>query len=291
MKIHVHAGAHKTASTYLQTVLELNQPALTAAGVGYAPLQVLRKSLTNRLHELCPSTFRVEDLAGMFFHGRDVSEDVRGLIISDENLLGLTSAFLRSGQLYAHAENNMSHLRNLIAGRETVLFISIRSYDEFLASIYSEGLRWSRQSISFSEFWTGLDIDRLRWPALLRRIVDALQPAKVVVWRYEDFNEHEEEITADLAFGFPENLNREVRTDLKSSMSHKAVQVIESLIPRCGRRATAQLVPIIDRMYSKNRGYASFSPWSSDEREALRKLYEADVTELPPSWMFEARAK
>jgi hypothetical protein len=290
MKIHVHAGAHKTASTYLQTILQLNRPALAESGIGYAPLPVLRKSLTNRLHELCPSTFRIEDLFHLFFNGHGVPPEIHGLIVSDENLLGLTSAFLRSGRLYARAGDNLSHLRSLIPDREIVLFVSIRSYDEFVASIYCEGLRWSWQSFSFHEFWRKLDIESLRWPALLQRMIDALQPASVIVWRYEDFKDHEEKITSELVFGSLQAVNREVSTTLKSSMSDEAVRLIEILIGRCGRRLTAQLVPIIDRMYAKERGYAPFSPWSPEQREQLRQLYESDVRELPRSWLFPAEA-
>src|SRR3569623_1136311 len=186
MKINVHVGAHKTATTYLQSILKSNLRSLNANGVGYLPLKECRQLLTGTLMKHEPRTFEIEQLWHSFFPYEHPA-GITGLVISDENILGTCGEFADTGTLYPNVTARLRRLRELLAPHEVHLFFSIRRYAAFLAAAYCESLRHRRGYTSFDEYWNRVKIGQFRWPTIFFRMQEALQPASVTLWRYEDF--------------------------------------------------------------------------------------------------------
>ena len=46
MQIVLHIGVHKTASTYVQAILEASRDRLGAEGIGYVTLEEMRSGIT-----------------------------------------------------------------------------------------------------------------------------------------------------------------------------------------------------------------------------------------------------
>ncbi len=276
MKINLHLGAHKTATTYIQSRLAANRAALNAAGIGFCPLLELRRSFTRHLLTLSPKSFRIESMADSFF-ASGKPDSIRGLIISDENLLG---GFLKSGELYGGAPDRLRRLRALLAGHEVTLFFAIRSYDSSIASAYCESLRHTTTFEPFESLKRQIDIERFRWPLAFARIMDALQPQAAVAWRYEDFRGNDDSVLRKLAFDAAGTLGRPGR-NARPSFSGTAIDILKIIAEKHGNEIAGRLMPAIGRRLRKARDNDGFDPWSELERVRLRQLYEADCERFP----------
>src|SRR6202000_1132004 len=99
MKLHVHVGVHKTATTYLQALIAKNGQSLNSTGVGMVPLYPFRSFFTRNLMQFVPGEFRIEDHLERFFE-RGIPPSIRGLILSDENLVGICKGLVSHGKPY-----------------------------------------------------------------------------------------------------------------------------------------------------------------------------------------------
>jgi len=281
LKIHVHVGVHKTATTFIQGRLKGNLAELNRAGIGYMPLWAFRHSHWHDLQKLSPETFRIEDHLDDFFT-RGKPQEVRGLIISDENLLGMCGAMLRNGAIYAGVRPRLAHLRKLLAGHEVTLFCAVRRYDAFLASAYCEGLRTNIRYISFEDFTGRVNWKRMSWVALLSKFEEALQPDKTCLWRYEQFRENAESVIRALAFGqHVRDKSEESDKTAYPSFSQAAVDALESVSERLGRAVAAKLVrPVADAL-PKGEEFPEFNPWGPEDKTRLARRYEEDCRMIP----------
>src|SRR5262245_11993981 len=108
MKVLVHLGVHKTATTFIQSQLANNRQALAEKGFGMAGIWAVRKRFTNLFDRLAwfdpvwrfltRSTLRrkLDKLMGE-------SEGVHTFLLSDENLTGTIAANYFFGRLYPWA--------------------------------------------------------------------------------------------------------------------------------------------------------------------------------------------
>jgi hypothetical protein len=285
MKIHIHVGVHKTATTYIQGRLGNTMFKLNKSGIGYFPLWKFRASFWKDFASIDPDGFRFEDhLLGFFprLDGKPDPEAITGIIISEENLLGQCGTFVNTGQLFPTANARLAHLRRLLGKHEVTMFCALRSYDTFLASAYCEGLRTNRKYVNFETFRARLDWERLHWPSMVAGFEESLQPDYTVLWSYETFRAQTEQITAKLAFGIqlsPTKAGGDTPT--YSSMSQTAIEAIDAVAQRCGDEVAGSLVRTIGEALPKAEGHPSFDPWEAEERKRLQKLYAAHCQEIP----------
>ena len=286
MKLHVHVGVHKTATTYLQGQLSKKKQQLNQAGVGAMGLGEFRPFFTRHLMELPVGQFRIEDHLEKFF-GDGVPDDISGLILSDENLIGLCNGFISYGKAYRGSDERLNRLRELLAGHEVTMFMAIRSYDSFTSSAYCEAMRHTQQFVRFNAFRTKFDIESLRWPAMIGRFVAALQPAEVKLWRFEDFRQHSDSIFKALAFGADVGKQPEQPKAERQSFSAAAVSVLETLAKRHGPKTAAELVDAVSEGLPKGPGkgeYPAFDPWTAAEHQSMTSLYDEDCAAIPAKY-------
>jgi len=284
MRIHLHLGVHKTASTFVQSALSLNRAALNAAGIGYMPLDRIRQALTMRLEGTAPPAFRIDDQLQQFFDG-PVPKTVRGIIVSDENLLGSCPDAVHTGHLYGAAMTRLSQLSRVLQGHDVTLFLSVRSYDTFIPSLYCEALRWMDEFVPFRDFEKRINFASFCWPSLHRRVTTVLQPSAQKIWLYEDFRANAETIVRALAFDFAGALDFDLPGDLKAAMSQAAVERLEKLSREVGPKAAGLQIRAVDAALPKAAGQSAFSPWPESERGRLRSLYDEDCRALPDVWL------
>jgi len=281
LKIHLHVGVHKTATTFIQARLRGNLVELNNAGIGYMPIWAFRTSMWKNLMKMEPDKFKLEDHLEDFFP-RGVPSEVKGLIISDENLLGLCGTMLSTGNLYGGVRPRMAHLRKLLAGHDVTLFCALRRYHEFLASAYCEGLRTNKRYITFEDFTSRVNWKGMSWLNLLDRVESGLRPKKMCYWRYEQFRAHAPEVMQALAFG--QALARPGTSDKKNtypSFSQTAVDALDSVSERLGREVAAKLVRPVTDALPKADGYADFDPWGAAEKQRLGRRYDDDCRRIP----------
>jgi hypothetical protein len=284
MKIHLHVGAHKTATTSQQTILAGNLSKLREHGVGYLPLNQVRELVSQRLMALNTDSFRLDDHLSRFFGGT-VPANPRGIIISDENLIGTCVEIASTGQLYPAAAKRMRLLRKLLAGHELVVFFSIRGYADFLAAAYCEAMVGSRRFVEFSEFRKRLKLGAVVWPKVAQVLRNTLNPVQLRVWRFEDYPENQDRILSALAFDIEEPLTIK-QTNERPSFSQASISFLTLAAKRLGADAASKLIDGVNAVAPRSAGYVRFSPWDKVQLDKFQTRYAAECSAMDPAdWL------
>jgi hypothetical protein len=288
MKLHVHVGVHKTATTYLQGLIAKNGPRLNAGGVGMMPLMPFRMFFTRNLMKFPAGEFRIDDHLDRFFaHG--IPPSIRGLILSDENLIGVCNGLINTGKPYQGAGKRLSHLKALLEGHRVTLYMSIRSYDDFASSSYCEAMRHTDHFETFAAFRAKLDMESVRWPAMIERFANALNAAEIKLWRFEDFRDSGPVVFRDIAFGIDSAPQEAESKAERPSFSEPAVTMMEMIASRFGPKVAAEMVEEIGERLPKGSGkgeYPAFDPWSAEDHVRMAALYDEDCAAIPAShWL------
>jgi hypothetical protein len=191
MDLHLHLGAHKTASTLLQKHLSRHSKELLAVGVNWKGPAEVRTSLVKAVHKMCAQN----DMSRPEFAKlqQSVSEtlfpeaDLQICAISDENLIGgCRKAFDQTG-FYPRIGMRLKMLRRLLPEAPTRVFFAVRSPETFIPSAYCEVLVHAQTYIPFSTFFAGATPTRLLWYPVIEVIQRTFPDSQIVVWCYEDF--------------------------------------------------------------------------------------------------------
>ncbi|MGQ0483934.1 MAG: hypothetical protein ACT4SY_01065 [Hyphomicrobiales bacterium] len=289
MKIHLHVGVHKTASTLIQKVFAANRTMLNLSGIGFMPMTAFRKSITSRLYSLSGENFSLAGLLPDFFP--DARPDVpKGIIVSDESLIGNCRSIVHSGKPYVSGAARLAVLHELLAEHEVSLFVSLREYGSFISAAYCETLRHHGEFVRFDKVRRNLDKTAFCWPALLESFRESLKPAEIKIWRFESFFENSDAVMRAMAFQLGgvfdgDSLNAVTRP----SFSHAAVEALQLIADRIGPDAANRLVMPITRNLPKGKDYPAFDPWTEEERSMWREKYERDCRQIPNSyWLLPA---
>lgn len=195
MRIIVHIGAHKTASTHLQLALERGRVALGARGVAvFGPDQLRRRGLG--LPEYLGAPPGSAEAHGARIRAA-LALSVGRLLLSDENILGNAHnvELIRTARFYPRAEARLAMLNALLPGdgqavggqgAALTFALAIRDPAGFLASAYAQRLMSGRLE-AFEDYIGTLDPAELRWSELVMRLRAAFPQAQWLLWRYEDY--------------------------------------------------------------------------------------------------------
>lgn len=176
MRVLLHIGAHRTATSHLQSALERSETAFTPVdrdGVMDPGRVALRADICLRHRP-----WRRPGLRRRFAR---LSPD-RLTVVSDENVVG-TMAALFHGNFY---EDCAGRVRNLLANTglgASRLFLSVRSYADFFDSAYA--FQTGRALLPEDAKQTLLGLKR-GWPEVVADLRATGIP--VTVWRHETFD-------------------------------------------------------------------------------------------------------
>lgn len=273
--IHLHLGAHKTATTYIQAQLGHNAGTLAADGVALVPMRQFRSWRRSLLRIgarlLGPSHSKFDRRLRQWNQRR-----LETCVISDENMIGTCGDIVSSGTLYPKLRAKLGAISGMLSAHPVRLFLSIRCYASFYAAAYCEALRYGTGS-SAETFKQRLDPDRRRWRDVLADIAELFPASAIVVWPYENFRQSEAEIFDALAgkeIASKLRLSGEV---LRPSLSQATVEEAQSLGRRFGWVVAGHMVPILEW---RNSGNPPFDPWTNAERTELQRLYAGDLDEI-----------
>lgn len=182
MRICVHLGPHRTATTHFQQMLAAARPGVTAAG---GRLLLPRDLRGPRALPLEAAVAGDADAAGRFRQG--ALPGPKGLLLSEENLLG--PALRRDlGPLpYPLAAMRLERLLTAAAWPTPVhLMLAIRPPADWLVSAYSQRLL-AGHYLPFAEFAAGIDPRRLGWAGLVGRLRALSGVAGCIWWRFAEY--------------------------------------------------------------------------------------------------------
>lgn len=196
MKIVIHLGVHKTASTFLQTHLQRNRLWLKEQGVLYIGPDRVRRALIPVIDEAmadggtAAAAVAMRKLRNRIAHIVDVESagqpEPQRLLISDEELLGLNGLIPASDRLYPQAAARVALLGQALQGFDITFCFGIRNYADFLVSSYCESLRHTKTQ-PFEAVLKQSQRVQFSWPGLISELRAGNGGSRILFWRYEDF--------------------------------------------------------------------------------------------------------
>ncbi len=273
LTIHVHLGAHKTASTYLQRVLHNSRELLLERDITVSiPRQLRAAGWTNAFRKTFwrdaqPTNDQLERL-------RSFAPESGLWILSEENLLGGPKELAWTRTLYPRLPRSLVGLRTTFPTARIELFLAVRSYDAFFRSCYSEMLRYSGYR-PFEEFYEAERFARFSWVDVVGRLLRVAPARSIHTWRYEDLAEIEE------------SLLRRMTTlqDVSGLMARRPGQPLRTCLSQAevealGQDASEAATAPAEKNPNDSSTSPAFDPWSAPERTTLQARYDADITRL-----------
>ena len=286
----VHIGAHKTATTHLQTVLAARRAELNDHGVDFLPLNTarplfLRPASTHRRLaqwrkrlDRWPALARRADALTLPYALRRAARCNGTLVLSEENLLG-GCATIFSPTLYPDL-SRLAALRPLARSAPLRVFLSIRPLDGYLPSAYAEVLKNRRQRrsafLQAVERWSSAPPS---WADLLCRVQQELPSARLEVWNYDHYAAHWPAIhTAftGVQLGPGEDPGRPLLTRTPGESAIRAAEALE-LGMAAGRPGAVR------QLYSdsiEQNPEPRFDPLDAAQHRALQAAFARDLAEI-----------
>lgn len=291
LDICLHLGAHKTATTYLQKRLDKNRDVLSEAGVQlFLPKDIRGKiglKLPSPRQSYARNLRRCADtgprLRRMIRNGVEDKPPTKRVIVSEENLIGSCKNNLILNGLYPDLAMRLSLLSEHFNDSSVTIFFTVRTYSKFVTSNYTSALR-NGTLLEKAEVASSLWPLSRSWVNVVTEIQAALPRARLLIWRYEDFERSEAAVLAGLTDGASlsslddrplSTLSMDAVTWLERNIQRGAFQQAPGKI---SRRAMAR--------YPASATNPAFTLWSSEMSSELDERYEADWKEITTTWPF-----
>jgi len=281
-EVAVHLGAHKTASTHLQNFIHENLGVFGRAGAHFYKPTQMREAITPAvLRQARNSDERNPSEVAAMVSTVAEAANASKLILADENLIGSVEQIRKRGRLYPDAAKILNYLAECL-GRFTVseVYLSIRSYGDYLCSAYWEAIR-HQPFVTFREFTAPFDPHPDYWVDLAAAIHAAFPGATLFVWRYEDYAEAEATVV-NLMAGADVHADFEPRAVARSypSPSYAAIAALEALHPTLSREDIGKVRRQFELALRDKSGNADHDPLTPMERAFLASKYEREVPQV-----------
>ncbi len=176
-QIILHLGAHRTASTHVQGVMQKNLALLAAAGIAAPSQEAVNTALTRPLGARIPAL-------RTGFRALMNGAKAETVVISDENLLGFLNSIFRHGRFYPDTARRLAKLRAMLPVDPAKIVIAIRPYESFFASAYGRWLAPGRMVLPrplLAELVLGL---ARGWGDVLGEVAAAFPDSPLVISEY-----------------------------------------------------------------------------------------------------------
>lgn len=279
----LHLGAHKTATTWLQTRLEAGLPVLRAMGVDYEPLGPFRIAVADKLdvvmhHGATPP--RMAELREAMLGY--LSRGARRFIASDENIIGQSNPIVNGGRLYSSFKARLETFSKLLPAPPVMTVFTIRSYASFFSSIYCESL-WHGRFNSFDEFRNRLVTDDGLWLKVAADLVAAFGADRVRILRYETLASHLPELLRLLCGQEVDPGDLPESNDRRERLSTRVVEELGKLAEQTDRiTARRKLGQLVSRYPTP--AHPPFDPWTPEEKARFDALYATHLDQISARW-------
>ncbi|MFD1160567.1 hypothetical protein [Roseovarius aestuarii] len=278
-KLVIHMGAHKTATTYIQSALNAQREPLKSQGI----LMVLPSDLrgTGMLQGKKTQGAAAESGDGAGSKKRNLTTllgemaadpDTRRIVVSEEGLIGSPRNNLNRRSLYPNLTSKLANLPKPLDHPNVTFLLSLRDYGSFFSSNVTTAVR--RGNIFDPEqLHASLLLMHRSWVDVLTELRAAFPSAALKIWRYEDFEALEPLIFSELAPGFEVTPSDR----LFGTLSGNAIKhILDQVGPESGPEITRPVVRAAVRKYPISARNPSFSLWSEEEAAHLTFRYTLD---------------
>ncbi|NVO29138.1 hypothetical protein HJ526_17070 [Donghicola sp. C2-DW-16] len=280
--IRLHVGVHKTATTYLQHYLLLNRSALAKEGLAYWPMEDIRGQFQSAWDQCVLERYsRRERLISLIRRNRIFPkmrawfELDRDILLSEENLLGECCDFF-DGEIYPNAAARLACLARALPNNKSVeIWLCLRSYPDFLASVYGEASRFNQVPLpeAFAERHVNPEG---AWPKLIDDIRIALPAAKLHIWDYEDFRSIEPRIIEGMTGVSASLLQSLQQSNIRPSASDRAIRACAALPSEIQWPERMFQMLVLEKLYPIQCSSDRFSPWTADQRIKMDAAWKRD---------------
>jgi len=189
MKITLHLGAHRTASTSLQHYMRHNEASLAEAGIGFwGP----RRTRAGLLHGVIPVAGRqnrrvqLDRARGRIMINLEAAErsGLAALIVSDENMLGASRRNLRENSLYGDAGLRLARFAQAFDGCVDRVVLSVRAQDSYWSSALAFAVARGHRLPQGREL-EALAGDARAWRDVIADVACAFGDAEILVLTHE----------------------------------------------------------------------------------------------------------
>ncbi|MDG1970324.1 MAG: hypothetical protein P8I56_04995 [Paracoccaceae bacterium] len=272
MTLHLHIGAHKTATTHLQATLIKHREQLTEAGVQYERPDHIRSLIGSGRRAAAQSRIVPSvraGLAGQRLARIDAGKD--RLVLSDENSLGQCIEIFDRERLYPTVRHRMKIWRRLAAQRDTTIYLSIRNYADFFSGAYVQSIRKAAIYRPDADSLAALARMPRRWPDVIADIRHALPDVRAKIWAYEDY----EALSPRLLLETTGMVLKPVQRRPMATPSIKTVSAFQA-----ASKPAEQTLDQIAQIHPISEQNPKFSLWSATQTDELSAMYRDDVTRL-----------
>ena len=196
----VHIGAHKTATTHLQAVLESLKPVEERTNTRILPMKITRPAFRKAANKA--SGIRgVRDTLQLRFKIapalRSAAQGADHVVASEEDILGYSPGLFE--EVFYPDLTGLDLIPVVCRGGAIRLFLSIRSYDKILPSGFFETYKFYPDALAMLERGVkNLVAGRSGWPDLMDRIAQRLPEAEISFWCQEDYRRNSQAVIEDL---------------------------------------------------------------------------------------------
>lgn len=280
--IRLHVGVHKTATTYLQQYLLQNHGTLAQEGLAYWPMENIRAQFKLAWDQQMQDRHSRRKRLGTRIRGdltltpmREWFDLDRNILLSEENLLGEGSDFF-NGSIYPDAKARLTLLAKALPENQLLeVWLCLRSYPDFLASMYGEAARfWHVPSPeTFAERHAN---PAGSWPRLVDHVRAALPQARLHIWAYEDFRRLEPCIIEGMTGVSPARLQPLQQSQVRPSASDRAIRACAALPDDIQGAERMFRMLELEYLYPMQDRSDRFSPWSADQRMQMEAAWHYD---------------
>jgi len=275
IKIIIHAGAHKTASTHLQNRLLENEKRVVKSGCSYLGPEKIRDQFGTLWRALGRSDTPDEQ-------ERKLAALAAGqprLVISEENIIGGFKDLMNGPNraiLYPKAVERLARLAQLVAPNPLHIAMAVREPSSYYVSVYNQ-LLLSGRFQTWERFSKGLDPTAVKWSDILRPIAEIPGVAAVSIWRYEDYHTLLPQILNTLLGQPRPDIPLHMEKRMHEGLSERAVQAC------CTWHAAGyggRLGAVAREDFPVSDAYPKFSPWPEALMRESRAAYGRDIEAL-----------
>ena len=275
IKIIIHAGAHKTASTHLQNRVLENENLVVKSGCSYLGPEKIRDQFGTLWRALGRSDTPDEQ-------ERKLAALAAGqprLVISEENIIGGFKDLMNGPNraiLYPKAVERLARLAQLVAPNPLHIAMAVREPSSYYVSVYNQ-LLLSGRFQTWERFSKGLDPTAVKWSDILHPIAEIPGVAAVSIWRYEDYHRLLPQILNTLLGQPRPDIPLHMEKRMHEGLSERAVQAC------CTWHAVGydgRLGAVAREDFPVSDAYPKFSPWPEELMRESRAAYGRDIEAL-----------